>query len=68
VVFLKEGSKAKMIRVETGISDGGYIEILNGLKEGQTVISGNFRAISKELEDGSAITVDSLGSKKFKKK
>ena len=68
VVFLKEGSKAKMVRVETGISDGGYIEILNGLKEGQTVISGNFRAISKELEDGSTITVDSLGSKKFKKK
>jgi hypothetical protein len=54
--------------VETGISDGGYIEILKGVKEGETVISGNFRAISKELEDGMLVKVDSLGSKKFKKK
>ncbi|MCS6807659.1 MAG: efflux RND transporter periplasmic adaptor subunit [Bacteroidota bacterium] len=68
VVFLKDGNRAKMVRVETGISDGGYIEIVNGLQEGQTVISGNFRAISKELEDGMLITVDSLGAKKFKKK
>ncbi|MBL7990923.1 MAG: efflux RND transporter periplasmic adaptor subunit [Candidatus Kapabacteria bacterium] len=68
VVFIKEENKAKMVRVETGISDGGYIEILNGVKEGQTVISGNFRAISKELEDGTLVKVDSLGSKKFKKK
>mgnify|MGYP000411489731 CR=1 FL=1 len=68
VVFIKEDNKAKMVRVETGISDGGYIEILNGVKEGQTVISGNFRAISKELEDGTLVKVDSLGSKKFKKK
>jgi HlyD family secretion protein len=68
VVFLQDGNKAKMVQVETGISDGGYIEIVNGLSEGQTVISGNFRAISKELEDGSVIAIDSLEAKKFKKK
>lgn len=68
VVFIKDNNKAKMVRVETGISDGGYIEILKGVQEGQTVISGNFRAISKELEDGMLVKVDSLGSKKFKKK
>ncbi len=68
VVFIKDNNKAKMVRVETGISDGGYIEILKGVQEGQTVISGNFRAISKELEDGTLVKVDSLGSKKFKKK
>jgi HlyD family secretion protein len=56
------------VQVETGISDGGYIEITNGVKDNETVISGNFRAVSKELEDGSLIKIDTLGAKKFKKK
>jgi HlyD family secretion protein len=68
VVFVKDGEKAKMVQVETGISDGGYIEIKNGVKDGQTVVSGNFRAISKELEDGSLIKIDTVSNKKFKKK
>jgi HlyD family secretion protein len=68
VVFVQEGNKAKMVQVETGISDGGYIEIKSGVNDKQTVISGNFRAISKDLEDGSLIKIDSLGAKKFKKK
>ncbi|TAE34300.1 MAG: efflux RND transporter periplasmic adaptor subunit [Candidatus Kapaibacterium sp.] len=68
VVFLKEGEKAKMVQVETGISDGGYIEITNGVKEGQTVVSGNFRAISRELEDGALIKIDTVSKKKPSKK
>jgi HlyD family secretion protein len=68
VVFVRDGNKAKMVQVETGISDGGYIEITNGVKDNETVISGNFRAVSKELEDGSLIKIDTLGAKKFKKK
>jgi HlyD family secretion protein len=68
VVFLKEGDKAKMVQVETGISDGGYIEIKSGVKEGQTVVSGNFRAISRELEDGSLIKIDTVSKKKNIKK
>lgn len=68
VVFLKEGDKAKMVQVETGISDGGYIEIKNGVKEGQTVVSGNFRAISRELEDGALIKIDTVSKKKNIKK
>ena len=68
VVFLKEGDKAKMVQVETGISDGGYIEIKSGVKQGQTVVSGNFRAISRELEDGSLIKIDTVSKKKFNKK
>lgn len=67
VVFLNDNNKAKMIKVETGISDNGYIEIVKGLDEGQTVISGNFRAVSKDLEDGTVIRVDTAGVKKMKK-
>ncbi|MFH1051938.1 MAG: efflux RND transporter periplasmic adaptor subunit [bacterium] len=64
VVFVKSGKKAKKIEVETGISDNGYIEITQGLKDGQEVISGSFMAISKELEDGSIIKVDTTKKKK----
>ncbi len=67
VVFVKSGKKAKKIEVETGISDNGYIEITKGLKIGQEVISGSFMAVSKELEDGSIIKIDTVKSKKKRK-
>lgn len=68
VVFLKDGNKAKLQKVETGISDEGIIEITEGLEEGQTIISGSFRAVSKLLEDGSLVDVDSSYKKfEFKK-
>ena len=58
VVFLANSGKAKMVVVETGISDDNYLEIKNGLKEGDEVISGSYRAISRELEDGSIVRVE----------
>ena len=39
-----------MVLVKTGISDFDYIEVIEGLREGQTVVSGPFQAISKKLE------------------
>ncbi len=59
VVFIKDGNNAKMLPVETGISDKGFIEIKKGLSEGDEVISGSFMAISKLLKDGSMIKIDS---------
>jgi len=56
VVFLLENDKARMAPVKRGISDDTYYEILDGVAEGQEVITGSFRAISKELEDGKAAT------------
>jgi HlyD family secretion protein len=58
VVFLLDNGKAKMVVVETGISDDNYLEIKSGLKEGDEVVSGSYRAISRELEDGSVVRVD----------
>jgi HlyD family secretion protein len=55
VVFIKREGKAMMVEVETGISDYDNIEILSGLQEGDEVISGPFRAVSKDLEDGDLI-------------
>ncbi len=58
VVFLVNGNRAKMQSVRTGISSNTYAEIVEGLKEGDEVVSGNFRAISKDLDDGKKILVD----------
>jgi len=59
VVFLSKDNKAKMIEVKTGISDDTYIEILSGLTGGEEVVSGPYKAISKELEEGSKISLQS---------
>jgi HlyD family secretion protein len=55
VVFLKDGEQAKMVPVKIGISDDSYWEILDGIKEGDEIVSGGYRAISRDLEDGKKI-------------
>ncbi|WP_205500748.1 efflux RND transporter periplasmic adaptor subunit [Rufibacter psychrotolerans] len=57
VVFVHEGGKVKMVKVTTGISDFDNIEILSGLKQGQEVVSGPFRAVSKQLKNGDLVTI-----------
>lgn len=59
VVFVNKNNKAEMVKVETGISDNGYIEIKSGLEEGAPVVTGSFQAITKQLENGTVIKVDS---------
>ncbi|MBM2815913.1 MAG: Efflux transporter periplasmic adaptor subunit [Ignavibacteria bacterium] len=66
VVFKKNGNKVKMVNVETGISDNGYIEITSGLKEKEEIVSGSFQAVSRELNDESEIRVDSTNQKSKK--
>ena len=58
VVFIKDGNSAKMVHVETGLSDRGFIEIKTGLNIGQELISGNFQAVNKLLMNGSMIRID----------
>jgi len=55
VVFLADGEKAKMAPVKAGISDENYSEIIEGLQEGQEVVSGGYKAISRDLEEGKKI-------------
>ena len=57
VVFAIEGDHAKMIPVKTGIGDSDYFEIVSGLEEGRQIISGGYKAISKDLEDGKKVTI-----------
>jgi HlyD family secretion protein len=64
VVFIHNGATVKMQEVETGISDNGYIEIKTGLDENATVVSGPFRVISRELEDGAKVRIDTTMGRK----
>jgi HlyD family secretion protein len=58
VVFLKNGNKAQMVQVTTGISDDTYTEIKSGIKPGDEVISGSYSAISRKLKDGAKVAID----------
>jgi len=55
VVFLVESDHVKMAPVKRGISDDSYVEVTEGLNEGQEVVSGGYKAISRELEDAKKI-------------
>jgi HlyD family secretion protein len=57
VVFVVKNGHAVMTPVKRGISDDNYVEIISGLKEGDEVVTGNYRAINRELEDGSAVVI-----------
>jgi HlyD family secretion protein len=58
VVFIKDGAKAKMVPVKRGVSDDAFYEIVDGLAEGQEVITGSFKAVSKELEDDKDVKLE----------
>jgi HlyD family secretion protein len=58
VVFLKDGGKAKMVQVTTGIADDANIEIKSGVKPGDEVISGSYSAISRKLKDGAKVVME----------
>jgi len=66
VVFVVDNNAAKKSEVKTGISDDSYIEITEGVSEGQEIVKGSFKAITKELEDGSKVKIDNE-PKKIKK-
>lgn len=67
VVFLIKNGKAKKVEVETGLSNDNYIAILDGLEGGEEVVSGSYKAISRELSDGLQVRVEEKRSNITKK-
>jgi HlyD family secretion protein len=58
VVFVvQKDGKVKRITVRTGIQDINYIEIKEGLTEGDDVVTAPFNSINKTLKDGSTVKV-----------
>ncbi len=64
VVFKMDGDKVKLTPVKTGISDDGYVELTEGLNEGEVIVSGGYKAVSRELEDGKAVKIEAKEDKK----
>jgi len=64
IVFVAEAGVARARPVETGLSDERKVEILSGLKPGESVIVGPFRTLD-DLKDGAPVTpVKSLSEAK----
>ena len=51
VVFLLNNGTVKAQKVSIGIQDVTYIQITSGIKEGQEVVSGPYRIVSKQLKN-----------------
>ncbi len=55
VVFVMVGDHVNAVPVKIGICDDNYWEITSGLTNGQEIVSGGYRAISRDLKDGSKV-------------
>lgn len=53
-VFVVEGGKAKLRPVKSGISDETSVAVLEGLKDGDMVVTGPYRAL-RDLKSGDAV-------------
>lgn len=59
IVFCVEDDGTVMARqVETGIQSNEMIEILSGIEADEQVVTGSYRAISTDLENGAQVTVN----------
>ena len=58
VVFVVEDGKVMARQLKTGIQSDEFIEVIDGLKEGEEVVSGSYRAISRDLVHGAVVTVN----------
>jgi HlyD family secretion protein len=57
VIFLREGDTVRAQPVKRGISDDNYTEITEGAPEGAEIVSGGYKAISRDLEDGKKVAL-----------
>jgi HlyD family secretion protein len=58
IAFCIEDGRAVARQVETGIQSDELIEILSGLDEGDEVVTGSYRAISRDLENGALVAIN----------
>jgi len=56
-VFIESDGTAKQQEVRTGIQNDSHIEIVEGVDEGQKVVTAPFNAVSKDLEDEDPLEV-----------
>lgn len=54
---LDKDNKVKKVKVKTGIQDISYIEVVEGLKPNDQVITGPYEVVSKTLKEGQRVKV-----------
>ncbi len=62
-VFVVRDGIARKVRIKTGISDDRFIEVLDGVSEGDVVVSGPFNVL-RGLSDGDRVRPIERGGKK----
>jgi HlyD family secretion protein len=62
-VFVVRNKKAEFVSVTTGITGTSDIEVIDGLKEGDEVVTGSYK-ILRTLRSGSSVKVDNSAPKK----
>jgi len=50
--------------VKTGISDQGYIEILSGVKKGESIVVAPYQAVSKLLRNGAVVKLEDAAARR----
>jgi HlyD family secretion protein len=63
VVFVVKDGVAQIRPVETGLASDTEIEVVSGLAEGEKVVEGPYRVLSRELADGKPLTEEPPGGK-----
>lgn len=58
IVFVVDNGVVKAVSVKRGISNDTHVEIIEGATEGMDVVSGSYKAINRELEDGTKVRVE----------
>jgi HlyD family secretion protein len=64
LVFVVKDGKAYAKQVTTGIQSSDTIEIKSGVAEGEQIVSGSYRAISRDLDNDMAVKIGKPGDKK----
>ncbi|SRR5579871_455746 len=62
-VFVIRGKKAEFVPVNTGISGSSDVEVLNGLQEGDEIITGSYKVL-RTIRSGSSVKIDNTVPKK----
>ncbi|WP_282784795.1 efflux RND transporter periplasmic adaptor subunit [Phaeodactylibacter xiamenensis] len=57
VVFVASSDTVRMQKVKTGVQDDTYIEVVEGLKEGEEVVTGPYAAVARKLKSGEEIQI-----------
>ncbi|GJQ21182.1 MAG: RND transporter [Bacteroidia bacterium] len=64
VVFVVEEGQAKAVVVKRGLTSDTHVEITSGDIDGKEVVSGPFKAINRELENGAKVKVENRAARR----